>query len=69
MPESTKHARYYAIILGRRGGHARSARLTPEQRTRIARNAAVIRWARHRERTATAGPNAAADLPSPGRTA
>lgn len=50
MPSSAEYMHYYAIVLGRLGGHARAARLTPEQRSRIARNAVLIRWERHRER-------------------
>ena len=38
----------YAVILGRRGGlkggKARAAKLTPEQRTEIAKKAAAKRW-------------------------
>jgi hypothetical protein len=33
-----------AAALGRRGGKARAASLTPEQRTEIARAAASARW-------------------------
>lgn len=32
-------------LVRKRGGEARSAKLTPEQRSEIARNAAKIRWA------------------------
>jgi hypothetical protein len=31
---------------GQRGGPARAAKLTPEERSRIARNAAAARWRR-----------------------
>ncbi len=30
--------------MGRKGGNARAAKLTPEQRKEISRNAAIIRW-------------------------
>ena len=33
-----------AAALGRRGGNARAANLTPEQRSEIARTAASARW-------------------------
>jgi hypothetical protein len=33
-----------ATALGRRGGKARAASLTPEQRTEIAKAAAAARW-------------------------
>ena len=35
-----------AVELGRKGGKARAEKLTPEQRSRIAREAAAARWAR-----------------------
>lgn len=41
-----------AVALGRlggkKGGKARAAKLTPEQRSEIARKAAKARWARHK---------------------
>ena len=41
-----------AILSGRKGGlkggKARAAKLTPEQRSEIARKAAETRWAKHR---------------------
>ena len=33
-----------AVELGRKGGQARAAKMTPEQRAEIARNAARKRW-------------------------
>ena len=36
-----------AVELGRKGGKARAERLTPEQRTEIARKAAQKRWAKN----------------------
>ena len=35
-----------AVALGKRGGAARAARMTPERRAEIARKAAVKRWER-----------------------
>ena len=34
-----------AVELGRKGGKARAAKMTPERRTEIARKAAAKRWA------------------------
>ena len=34
----------YAATLGKRGGHARAAKMTPEQRSEVARLAAAARW-------------------------
>ena len=43
-----------AVALGKlgasKGGKARAEKLTPEQRSEIARNAAKARWAKRRER-------------------
>lgn len=43
----------HAVALGRKGGKkggpARAKKLTPERRREIARQAAQIRWQRHRE--------------------
>ena len=51
-PEPTAEERHNAAaLLGRRGGlkggKARAAKLTPEQRREIARKAARSRWAKH----------------------
>jgi hypothetical protein len=35
-----------AVALGRKGGAARAAKMTPEQRSAIARKAAAKRWER-----------------------
>ncbi len=35
-----------AVELGRKGGKARAAKMTPEQRSEIARKAAAKRWAK-----------------------
>ena len=42
-----------AVELGRRGGLARAAKLTPEERREIARRAANARWAKRRAMEAT----------------
>lgn len=44
-PEPTFEQRHdAAVMLGRKGGQTRAKRLTPEQRTRIAKKAAKARW-------------------------
>jgi hypothetical protein len=47
-PESTKEKNPAAVALGRlgglKGGKARAAKLTPEQRKEIAKLAASVRW-------------------------
>ena len=47
-PESLEGKNPHAVALGRlgglKGGKARASRLTPEQRTEIARKAAKSRW-------------------------
>jgi hypothetical protein len=47
-PELVDGKNPYAVILGRRGGlkggKARAEKLTPEQRTEIAKKAAMARW-------------------------
>lgn len=35
-----------AVELGRKGGRARAAKMTPERRAEIAKRAAAIRWAK-----------------------
>ena len=51
MAKKTKNP--YAVALGRKGGRkggpARAANMTPEQRSESARNAVVSRWARVKE--------------------
>jgi hypothetical protein len=37
-----------AVALGRKGGKARLQKLTPEQRSDMARKAVQARWAKHR---------------------
>jgi hypothetical protein len=41
----------HAVALGRKGGKARIHKMTPEQRSDIARKAVLARWAKHRKRT------------------
>jgi hypothetical protein len=41
----------HAVALGRKGGKARIHKMTPEQRTEIARKAVLARWAKHRKQT------------------
>jgi hypothetical protein len=47
----------YAVALGRKGGKkggpARAAKMTPEERSESARKAVQARWAREKERQAT----------------
>jgi hypothetical protein len=38
-----------AVALGKLGGKARAEKLTPEQRSEIARKAAKARWAKKRQ--------------------
>jgi hypothetical protein len=47
-PRAQKNAAAVALgrLGGRKGGKARAERLTPEERTQIARKAAAIRWQR-----------------------
>ncbi len=40
------HARALGLLGARKGGRARAAKLTPEQRQQIARKAAIARWAK-----------------------
>ncbi len=51
---ATKRKNPYAVALGRKGGRkggpARAANMTPEQRSESARNAVMARWARVREK-------------------
>ena len=39
-----------AVELGRKGGKARAAKMTPEQRRKIAKRAAEVRWAKDRSK-------------------
>jgi len=38
-----------AVLLGRKGGKARAAKLTPKERSAIARKVAEARWRLHSE--------------------
>jgi hypothetical protein len=40
----------HAVALGRKGGKARLQKLTPEQRSEIARRAVLARWAKHNKK-------------------
>jgi hypothetical protein len=42
--EEIDSAKSAAAELGRRGGKARAARMTPERRSEIAKSAAKVRW-------------------------
>lgn len=53
-----------AVSLGRRGGKARAARLTPEQRRAAARKAAKARWAKHGKKVHPSGAAEAAGTDS-----
>ncbi len=39
-----------AVELGRKGGKARAAKMTPERRRKIAKKAAEVRWAKDRSK-------------------
>jgi hypothetical protein len=39
----------HAVALGRKGGKARNEKMTPEQRSAIARKAVLARWAKYRK--------------------
>ena len=49
---------------GKKGGDARANKLTPEQKTAIARQGAEARWAAVRARNGNAAPSSIADAPS-----
>jgi hypothetical protein len=38
-----------AVALGKKGGKARIEKMTPEQRSAIARKAVLARWAKHKK--------------------
>ena len=40
-----------AVMLGRKGGKARAAKLSKKRRTEIAKKAAKVRWARRHQET------------------
>lgn len=42
----TPHKNPHAVSLGRKGGNARAARMTPQQRSNAARKAVMARWRR-----------------------
>jgi len=39
----------HAVALGKKGGKARIQKMTPEQRSEIARKAVLARWAKHKK--------------------
>ncbi|HXZ95313.1 MAG TPA: hypothetical protein VEG28_05345 [Dehalococcoidia bacterium] len=47
QPQKNPHAVALGSLGGKKGGKARFAKLTPEQRTEIAKKAAQARWAKH----------------------
>jgi len=51
FPERKKNAAAVALgkLGGAKGGHARAAKLTPKERTEIARRAGKARWAKEKE--------------------
>lgn len=46
QPAKNPHAQALGKLGGLKGGKARAAKLTPEQRAEIARKAAAARWAK-----------------------
>ncbi len=44
QPEKNPHAQALGRLGGLKGGNARAAKLTPEERSEIARKAAATRW-------------------------
>jgi hypothetical protein len=38
---------------GKKGGPARAAAMTPEQRSESARKAVMVRWSKHKEKSST----------------
>jgi hypothetical protein len=49
VPEKNEHAAALGKLGGKKGGPARAAKLTPEQRSEIAKKAATARWAESRQ--------------------
>ena len=56
IPVAKKRKNPHAVALGRRGGKkggpARAAGMTPEERSESARRAVLARWAKHKLKTA-----------------
>lgn len=46
QPAKNPHAQALGRLGGLKGGKARAKKLTPEQRSEIARKAAAVRWAK-----------------------
>ena len=53
MANKKKRKYEHAVILGSRGGKARRKALTPEQRSEMARHAAMARWFKVKKVTGT----------------
>ena len=53
QPEKNPHAQALGRLGGKKGGPARAAKLTTEQRKEIARRAAQVRWGREEPPTPT----------------
>jgi hypothetical protein len=51
MKEKNPHAVALGKMGGSKGGKKRAARLTPEQRSASARNAALARWAKIKKKS------------------
>ena len=49
QPEKNKAAQELGRLGGLKGGKARAEKLTPEQRSEIAKNAASVRWGKTNE--------------------
>jgi general stress protein YciG len=49
MPSGKHTLRELATAMGRKGGRARAAKLSPERRSEIARKAAKKRWAKKKK--------------------
>jgi hypothetical protein len=47
MDKDTSQA---AAVMGKKGGKARAAALTPEERSKIARKAALARWKKRKKK-------------------
>jgi len=50
MKKKNPHAQALGRLGGLRGGKARADKLTPEQRSEIARNAVLARWAKQKKK-------------------
>ncbi len=57
MSEKNKAAQELGRLGGLKGGKARAEKLTPEQRSEIARKAAKARWAKKRQQEQSEEPS------------